>query len=263
MNQQNTSTMPLKQGRYKMISNVYILKSKHTFFKKLHMVLLCPIILSLVFLSCNPSASEFHTKMNNPKAAKVAKLFENPPAEYSLTFYWGWDGDVTEEVIKRDLDEFKSKNVHLVTLEPGYNMANSYLSDGWFEDVKTAVMLAKERGMKVYLVDEGKYPSGFAGGKIASETPELCMKILIPDSVVKVKDGEQISLSLSNEIVSAAAYNKATGETQELTVNNGVLNWTAPNGEWEIVLVKHIIRSSPTRSVNNPTGGKDSKHALD
>lgn len=221
-----------------------------------------PTILSLILFSFNQLSAEPYTKISNPKAIDVAKQFENPPAEYSISFYWGWDGKVTEEVIKRDLNEFKSKNVQVVTIEPGYNMNNPYLSDGWFEDVRAAVKLAKNRNMKVYLVDEGKYPSGFAGGKIASETPELCMKILSPDSVFKVKGGEKISLRLSDDIVSVAAYNKADSKTRKLDITNGVLNWEVPDGEWDITLVKHEIRSSPTRSVNNPSRGKDAKHAL-
>ncbi len=217
----------------------------------------------LVFMSSCESSPEVSIKrISNPDAGEVAKQFENPPAEYSITFYWGWDGHVTEEVIARDLDEFKSKNVQVVTLEPGYNMRNSYLSDGWLEDVKTAVEMAKERGMKVYLVDEGKYPSGFAGGKIVNEVPELCMKILVQDTVIDVKGGENVSLNLADNVVSAAAYNKSGGETREVAIEKGKLNWSASDGDWELMLVKHIIQSSPTRSVNNPKRGKDRSHAL-
>lgn len=221
------------------------------------------VLFVLAFVSsCGKTSNESVTKISNPKAGDVAKMFDNPPAEYSLSFYWGWDGDVTGEVITRDLEEFKSKNVQVVTLEPGYHMSNKYLSDGWFESVKTAITLAKERDMKVYLVDEGKYPSGFAGGKIVEETPELCMKILTIDTIIELKGGENVSLSLSDEIVSAAASNKVNDSTQIVELNGSELNWTAPEGDWQLLLVKHIIHSSPTRSVNNPSGGKDSRHAL-
>ena len=223
---------------------------------------LFPLMFLLFFLPLCGFSSEPAIKINNTSVREVASQFENPPAEYSLTFYWGWDGNVTKEVMARDLDEFKSKNVQVVTLEPGYNMPNPYLSAGWFEDVKTAVSLAKERNMKLYLVDEGKYPSGFAGGKIASETPDLRMKVLAPDTVITLKQGEKLSIKLSDKIISAAAFNKITGESRVLEINNRILNWSAPEGEWQITLLKHVIQSSPTRSVNNPSGGKDSRHAL-
>ncbi|MDA3817255.1 MAG: glycosyl hydrolase [Prolixibacteraceae bacterium] len=228
--------------------------------KQFPTLFLCSILFA--FMSCNSLSDQSITEISYPNADQVAKQFDNPPAEYSITFYWGWDGNVTEEVIKRDLDEFQSKNVQVVTLEPGYNMSNAYLSDAWFEDVRNAVKLAKERGMKVYLVDEGKYPSGFAGGKIVSEVPELCMKVVVTDTIIKVNDGDNVSLNLSENVVSASAYNTKSGNAQIVRINDGKLNWTAPSGEWELLLVKNVIRSSPTRSVNNPSRGKDSRHAL-
>ncbi len=222
------------------------------------------ILLGLVTitLSCNAPRAGSFPDISNPRASEVAKAFAEPPAEYSLSFYWGWDGEVTEEVIARDLDEFKSKNVRIVTLEPGYDMPHPYLSPGWFEGVRTAVRLAKERDMRVYLVDEGKYPSGFAGGKIISEAPELCMKALVTDTVITAAGGQTISLPLSEEVVSVAAFNKTDSTTLILERIDGKPEWTAPDGEWLVFVVKHAFRSSPTRSVNNPTRGKDARHAL-
>ncbi len=209
----------------------------------------------------SPRAASF-PEISNPDASEVAKAFTDPPAEFSLSFYWGWDGEVTEEVIARDLDEFKSKNVRIVTLEPGYNMPHSYLSPGWFEGVRSAVRLAKERDMRVYLVDEGKYPSGFAGGKIVSAAPALCMKALVTDTVITAAGGQTISLPLSEEVVSTAVFNKTDSTTLILEIHDGKPEWTAPDGEWQVFVVKHAFRSSPTRSVNNPTRGKDARHAL-
>ena len=39
-----------------------------------------------------------------------------------------------------------------------------------------AVEMAKSKGMHVYIVDEGKYPSGFAGGKFSQERSDLRMQ---------------------------------------------------------------------------------------
>lgn len=261
MNYQISESRFFDENKYRKHSTCSVAKDRFKL-KNPSLVWMYLLFLSMILSSCTSLLNKKNSKINLPKVSEVAKQFENPPSEYSLTFYWGWDGDVSEEVIIRDLNEFKSKNVHVVTLEPGYNMRNAYLTDGWFEDVRTAVKLAKEREMKVYLVDEGKYPSGFAGGKIVNEVPELCMKILIPDSIFAAQSGEKISIHLSDEIISVAAFNKSDGRTIHLDIENGILNWTAPNGEWEITLVKHVIRSSPTRSVNNPTRGKDAKHAL-
>lgn len=218
--------------------------------------------LLVMILSCQTETKEAWQKINKPAAKEIARQFENPPVEYSLSFYWGWDGNITEEVIARDLDEYKSKNVQIVTLEPGYNMPSPYLSPGWFAKVDTAVRLAKERDMRIYLVDEGKYPSGFAGGKITEEAPELRMKALVLDTIIEVRGGENVSQTLLSEIISAAAYNKIDSTTLVLEINNGKINWTAPEGDWQILLAKHAYQTSPTRSVNNPARVKDRRHSL-
>jgi hypothetical protein len=206
------------------------------------------------------SAERPWQKISNPKVAEVASNFKSPPAEYSMTFYWGWDGPVTEEVIKRDLDEFKSKGVRAVTLEPGYNM--EYLTPGWFDMVKVAVEQASARGMKVWLVDEGKYPSGFAGGKFSKERPDLRMQALVLAERIEVASGETLSRKLSPEAVSVLAMNRTDNTSQAFDISNGEINWTAPEGNWQVLIVEHQFRTSPTRAVNNPTRGKDTSNSL-
>ena len=80
--------------------------------------------------------------------------------------YWGWDGAVTDEVIARDLDTFKRARRGHGDSRARYGMPTPYLSPGWFERVRVAVQQARQRGMHVWLVDEGKYPSGFAGRQV-------------------------------------------------------------------------------------------------
>ena len=193
---------------------------------------------------------------------RIASNFPQPPVEYGMTFYWGWDGNVTPEVIARDFDDFSSRNVKVVTLEPGYGMAHPYLSEGWFEDVKTAVELAKQRGMRVWLVDEGKYPSGFAGGKFSQERPDLRMQALIVEKRIDVESGKSVSRELSPDTVGAIAVNKNDSANILIDVDPGRLEWTAPEGDWEVLIIEHQFRSSNTRAVNNPTRKKDTSNSL-
>ena len=74
---------------------------------------LFPLLFVWLFLSIS-SCQEAKVEENNslitiPTAFDVLQKFADPPVEYSLSFYWGWDGNVTEEVMSRDLDTFKEK----------------------------------------------------------------------------------------------------------------------------------------------------------
>jgi hypothetical protein len=197
-----------------------------------------------------------------PSVDEAASSFGAPPPEYSPTLWWGWDGPITEEVIARDLDEINARGIRCVTIEAGYGMSAPYLSPAWFELVRLAVDHARRRGMRVYLVDEGKYPSGFAGGKFTAERPDLCMQGLGVAECIAVPPGETLVRQLRPEVVGAIAVNQADQTSQSIDTGSGALRWTAPAGKWEVWLVDHGFRTSVTRAVSNPTRGKDADNAL-
>ena len=146
-----------------------------------------------------------------PAATSVAACCPSPRPEYGLILWWGWDGPMSEEVIIRDLDEIRERGVRCVMVEAGYGMTEPYLSSGWFELVRLAVEHARRRDMRVYLVDEGKYPSGFAGGKFSAERPDLRMQGLDVAERVPVAPGETLVRSLPPEVVGALA--RASGKS--------------------------------------------------
>ena len=194
--------------------------------------------------------------------------FINPPAENGLVLWWGWDGPVNDEIIKRDLDKIKSFGFKQVMIEAGYGMTAPYLSPGWFELVKLATEQAHIRGMRVWVEDEGKYPSGFAGGKFSAERPDLKMQALVMLLKINILPGLPFPQNIiddaikKEDAVSAIAYNLDNNTIQFLPIENGKMKWDAPTGRWQITLVGHQFRTSQTRSVNNPTRGKDTNASL-
>jgi hypothetical protein len=198
-----------------------------------------------------------------PSVAEVAAAFAAPPPEYGLTVWWGWAGPITAEVINRDLDAFRVAGIRVVTIEAGYGMGTPYLSAGWFETIKLAVEQARRRGMRVWLVDEGKYPSGFAGGRFSAERPDLRMQALVVAERVEVAAGETLARPLPAETLGALAVNQADNSSQSISVGAGQLHWTAPAGRWQLLIITHEFQSAPTRAANNPTRGKDTSNSLE
>jgi hypothetical protein len=207
-------------------------------------------------------------KISDPDLKDLSIHFINPPSENGLVLWWGWDGPVNEEVIKRDLDKIKSFGFKQVMIEAGYNMTSPYLSPGWFEMVKTATEQARIRGMRVWVEDEGKYPSGFAGGKFSAERPDLKMQALVMLLKINIFPGIPFPQNIiddaikKGDAVSAIAYNLDNNTIRFLPIENGTIKWEAPAGRWQITLAGHQYRTSQTRSVNNPTRGKDTNASL-
>ena len=74
------------------------------------------------------------------------------------------NGPVTIESLAHDLDTMKSLGFHAVTAQAGGGMTTTYLSPEYFAFFKQFAQEAKKRDMKVWIVDDIGYPSGFAGG---------------------------------------------------------------------------------------------------
>lgn len=156
-------------------------------------------------MSTPSSAHQNWQKITNPTKAQLEANFKEYPVEYAHAVTWGWDGPVSRESIIKDRDAILGQGLRVVTIEAGYKMVNPYLSSGWFETVKVAVEEAKKRNMRVWIIDEGKYTSGFAGGKFSSEKPELRMQGIVVARRIALSGGQEIKGNLPADIIGAAA----------------------------------------------------------
>lgn len=221
---------------------------------------LLSIILISLLLQLSAPAQNARQTVSDLKTLAIG--FKTPDASFGPSILWGWDGTMTKEVISRDLDRFKSLNIRSLNIEAGYDLPSPYLSEGYFELIKFAVEQAKQRGMVIWMIDESKYPSGFAGGKFSKERPDLRMQGLDIYKRIDLASGENYSAEIPPAVLSAIAVNKENGQNRLLKIEQAKLNWTAPEGNWQILLVRHKFRTSVTRAGNNPSHGKDTLNAL-
>jgi hypothetical protein len=200
--------------------------------------------------------------MQIPTAAQVAVVWESPPPEYGPEPYYGLNGSVSIGQVERDLDTMHRLGFQAVTVQAGYSMPFSYLSPEYFAFFRNFVAQAKKRNMRVWIVDDAGYPSGFAGGKFSSMTPELRMQALEVAQSIPAAGGAALHQSLPPDAVSAAAVNQ-DGVAVPVPLHNGALDWTAPPGNWTVLIVDHEFRTSPTRSDTNPRRVKDTSQSVE
>lgn len=96
----------------------------------------------ICFSSAYPQTQSWQ-QISNPGLKTIEKSFSTPPSEYGIILWWGWDGQMSDTVIKRDLERIKAQGFRGVMIEAGYGMDAKYLSPEWFAMVKTAVGEAK------------------------------------------------------------------------------------------------------------------------
>jgi hypothetical protein len=211
-----------------------------------------------------------------PSVRDVAANFKAPPHEYgAIQPFMGWNGPDAKERMARivqDLDRLSANGIFIVNMSPGRGEPK-YLSPEHMAQVKFVVQEAKKRGMKLWIQDECDYPSGFAGGLVSERYPELTMQGLDADIRISVMPGQTLKMPVPPDTLGALAVFAQTGATQVVPISPSGIDWRAPAPPpgaagypkpWELVLVRHVFRSSPTRASNRADGtrAKDSQYAL-
>jgi hypothetical protein len=216
-----------------------------------------PALLPLVLTAQGP-----WQRITVPSSREVAAAFQVPPPEYGVVHWAIWGGELTEARIVRELDQLKANGISVIVIGPARGISPRYLSPEYFERIRFAVEELRRRGMRVWIADEGTYPSGFAGGKVSSDYPQLRMQGLAAAERIEVPARQTLSRKLSPQTLGALAVNRSDNRSLALDTSSGELQWTAPEGQWEVLLIQPQFRTSPTRYVHHPTGGKDTTNSL-
>src|SRR5271157_4313577 len=216
-----------------------------------------------------------------PSVRDVAANFKTPPHEYgAIQPFASWNGADPQEVrarIVRDFDRLSANGIFIVNLSPGRGEPK-YLSLEHMDQVKFTVQEAAKRGMRLWIQDESDYPSGFAGGNISRQYPQLGMQGIVADIRVHVVPGQTLTMPAPSDTLAIFATKTSPDQQIQGVVPipvppNGQLKWTVPNEgstpneprlSWEVVFVRHIYVSSPTRNFNREDGtrAKDALYSL-
>ncbi len=216
-----------------------------------------------------------------PSVRDVAGNFGTPPHEFgAIQPFMSWNGPDAKERMARiveDLDRLSADGVFMVNVSPGRGVP-AYLSPEHMNQMRFVVQEAKKRGMKLWLQDESDYPSGFAGGNMIKQYPQLSMQGIVADIHIRVAPGQRLSVPVPSDTLAVMAL-ETTRDQQLRNVipislpADGQLKWIVPNEgstpnephyDWEVVFVRHIYISSPTRNFNREDGtrAKDGLYSI-
>ncbi len=80
--------------------------------------------------------------------------------EYSISPFWFWNDNIEDEKMLEQLAIMHRIHADAPIIHARSGLINEYLSDDWFERIKTAVTYAKKNDMQIVLYDEDNWPSG-------------------------------------------------------------------------------------------------------
>ncbi|MBI2914471.1 MAG: hypothetical protein HYY08_00945 [Firmicutes bacterium] len=126
-----------------------------------------------------------------------------------------------------------------------------YLGPGWWRDLESILDEAKARGMEVWILDDKRYPSGYAAGVPAKEDPGLT-KLYLAERHVDAYGPLPVAcfdalawLGGEERLVAAVAARRAGRDTidggslVDVTdkVHGGYLRLAVPEGEWRVFFI--------------------------
>lgn len=191
---------------------------------------------------------------------RIRECQEGKEASYILPFLW-LHGEPKERV-REEILAIKNSGISEFCAES--RPYEKFCQDEWWDDFGFILKTANELGMRVWLLDDKKFPSGYANGYLeAPERAHLRKKLvreyqieaLGPMKGAKLFVGGR--MNKDEKIISAIAYRYVgTGETLDYksakdltsTIKNGMAYWDIPAGNWRVCVT---IETAPYEFQND------------
>lgn len=111
-------------------------------------------------------------------AKDLLETWHAPPSEFRGAPFWSWNAELDPLRLCRQIDSMHAAGMGGFFMHSRYGLKTPYLSDEWFACVTVCIERANELGMKAYLYDEDRWPSGPAGGVVTRDNPEYALYVL-------------------------------------------------------------------------------------
>lgn len=98
--------------------------------------------------------------------------------EYKPAVFWSFNDVLETEELSRQLDELLKVGCSGGFLHSRVGLVTEYMSVEWMDAVRHCCQAAKEKGTELWLYDEDRFPSGYAGGTVLEENDALRTKAL-------------------------------------------------------------------------------------
>ncbi len=181
---------------------------------------------------------------------KIKDCLENNHGSYILPFLW-LHGE-SKERIKEEILAIKNSGIREFCAES--RPYEKFCQDEWWDDFGFILETARQLDMKVWLLDDKAFPTGYANGYLEKEENAHLRKKLIREFQIEVV-GPMNNAKLfvggrvyeGEKIISVIAYRhreKDTGEGLDYktavdltdTLSDGMIYWSIPNGVYRVCI---------------------------
>ena len=198
-------------------------------------------------------------ELSGPAAALYQK-FLDPDRKYSIRPFWFWNGKLTGDELKRQINQMVENGVYGAYAHNRDGLQTRYLSEEWWSVLGEALQAAKDAGFSLCMVDDFEWPSGEARdywmpginkSHVIEANPEFhARRMRSTESIVQ--GPKRWTSPLAENTVGIVAGkrlgpDRLDGMTlRELTWEHGAkdIAWDVPDGEW-LIIAYDLVPSIP------------------
>lgn len=217
---------------------------------------------------------------------KIKALQKGEGGNYIFPFFW--QHGETEAVLREYMKAIHKANIGAVCVESRPHP--DFCGEQWWHDMDIILEEAKRYGMKVWILDDSHFPTGYANGAMKDQPLELYRQS-ITCRQYRGQQGEQIVISAEdiknarpfepNMVEQMMTHNSADGATKqfdddrllgiyairqdgesgflkkeyrmnlESEISENGLIWGVPEGEWKIYVLQLTRNRGPHRDYIN------------
>ncbi|WP_240421301.1 glycosylhydrolase-like jelly roll fold domain-containing protein [Paenibacillus periandrae] len=203
---------------------------------------------------------------------RLEEVLAGKEDNYILPFVWQKGED--ESIIREELARIHDCGIRAVCIEARPHP--DFLGPDWWKVMDVVMEEARQRDMKVWVLDDEHFPTGYAAGKVKDAPPELrrvylnlkhldmigpqqdtsCIVEVPPfnERLPTLVPGYSYGGTLFGVIAAKrhSATGELTGETIDLwgCVQDNVLFWDVPEGQWRIFMLIETTRGASEHHFN-------------
>jgi hypothetical protein len=125
----------------------------------------------IIFFSCSKTAEDINNHISSG-------VFKNPPAEYRSAPFYSLNDKLDTAEITKQVYGFSDEGFGGFFMHSRGGLITGYMGKEWWQAIDAAVAASKRTGIKSWLYDEDKWPSGFGGGLVPLKSEDYHARCL-------------------------------------------------------------------------------------
>ena len=190
---------------------------------------------------------------------RLKDVLEHRYGNYILPFFW--QHGESKELLEEGMEKIYQSGIGAVCVESRPHP--DFLGELWWRDMDIIMSKARELNMRVWVLDDAHFPSGYCNGQVSEESPygkvylsHYTIDVVGPARgsayMIKVEPDERlIGVTLSKRDRQESFYQTEARDVTNL-VADGKIYLDIPEGVWAITVIKTTKRGSGRKGYINP-----------